>query len=117
MPDAPVFLVSVRPSQLWREITNVRRSTCKDLLSVSDFNPNRNAPTNFTKNSNIKFRANLSSGNLVVPRARIDGRTDSRQTWHGNVCFDFIYNICPKKKNLILRRTEPDMIINVHIQV
>jgi len=64
-------------SQLWREVTNVRRFTCEDLLPVSGFNQNRNVPTNFNKNSYVKFRKNMSSGSLVVACAR---RTDRQQT-------------------------------------
>jgi hypothetical protein len=71
MLDALLFLVSVITSQrTW--------SACEDLLSVSDFNQNRNVPTN--TNSNIKFRANLSIGSVVVPRARTDGQADRQQT-------------------------------------
>ena len=68
-------------SRLWREITNVRRSTCEDLLPVSDFNQNRNVPTNFNKNSKIKFCTNMSSGSLVVPWARRTDRQQTGMTW------------------------------------
>jgi hypothetical protein len=44
-----------------------------------------------------------------LPHKRHDFRNMSY--WPQNVCFDFLYYFCPKKKILILRRNEQDMIL------
>jgi hypothetical protein len=70
MLDARVFLVSVPHREYglnYGERSQTHVGLRVKMLSVSDFNQNQNVPANFNTNSNIKFRANLSSGSLVAP--------------------------------------------------
>ena len=73
----PIFLI---PRRIQRDIvTNVKMSSCKVPLFLSDFNETWIFSTGIRKkSSNIKFNQNPSNESRVVPCGRTDGRTDMK---------------------------------------
>lgn len=59
--------VSVMNDQSRQAIIQERRSSCKVLWHLTDFNQNRNVQANFNKSLNMKFHENLSGGRHFVP--------------------------------------------------
>jgi hypothetical protein len=89
---------------------NAYLSSCKVPSLLSDFNGTSFLRKKYKKHSNNKFRENPSSGSLVVPFGRMEGRVDAKNRHDQSNCR--FSQFCERLKNMtffiVPNQTEQD---------